>query len=355
MRGLLLSVRLILGALLLAVMSTAAEKPLEIFFIDVEGGQSTLFVTPAGQSLLIDTGWPYNGFRDAHRIVAATKLAHIKKIDYVLITHYHSDHVGGVPQLVQKVPVGTFIDHGANRESSKESQTLYSAYQTAIAGANHILAKPGEQIPIKGMNVTLVSADGNVIDHPLPGAGQANQYCAGVEQKPTDPSENARSVGTVITFGKLRIVDLGDLTWQKELELVCPDNKIGKADIFVVSHHGLDQSNSPALVHALQPRVAIMNNGSKKGGSPSAVDVVKSSPGLQDLWQLHFADAGGTEHNAQDPFIANVTEADTGYYLKITANEDGSFAVYNARNKLSKMYPAVWVNGLDTPVKPRRP
>lgn len=318
----------------------AAEKPLEIFFVDVEGGQATLFVAPGGHSLLIDTGWGYNAFRDANRIAAAAKLAKIKKIDYVLITHYHSDHVGGVPQLVEKIPIGTFIDHGPNRETSKESATLYSEYQAAIGGANHIVAKPGEQLPIKGMDVVVVSADGNLIDHALPGGGQPNSFCSGVAQKATDLSENARSVGVVITFGSLRIVDLGDLTWNKELELVCPDNKLGRADIFVVSHHGIDQSNSPALVHALQPRVAIMDNGSKKGASPTAWDVVKSSPGLQDLWQLHFADAGGSEHNAQDPFIANVTEADTGYYLKVTADPDGSFKVYNARNKFAKEYPA---------------
>ncbi|MGA8029151.1 MAG: MBL fold metallo-hydrolase [Bryobacteraceae bacterium] len=317
----------------------AAEKPLEIFFVDVEGGQSTLFVTPAGQSLLIDTGWGYNAYRDANRIAAAAKLAKIKKIDYVVITHYHSDHVGGVPQLVTKIPVGMFVDHGPNREASKETQTLYSEYQTATAGMNHMLAKPGEQLAFKGMDALVVSADGNVIPQPLPGAGQPNQFCSGVEQKATDPTENARSVGLVITFGKLRIVDLGDLTWNKELELVCPDNKIGRADIFVVSHHGLDLSNSPALVHALQPRIAVMDNGSKKGASPSAWDVVKSSPGLEDLWQLHFADAGGSEHNSADPFIANVTEADTGHYLKITAHQDGSFEVYNPRNKFSKQYP----------------
>ena len=318
----------------------AAAKPLEIFFIDVEGGQSTLFVTPAGQSLLIDTGWPGNAFRDANRIVAACKLAHVKKIDYLLITHFHMDHVGGVPQLVAKMPVGTFIDHGPNRETSKSAQVPYEDYVKAIGGSNHIVAKPGDRLPIKGLDAVVVSADGNLIDHALPGAGEPNRYCEGVAHKETDPSENARSLGTVITFGSLKIVDLGDLTWNKELELVCPNNKLGKADIFIVSHHGIDWSNSPALVHALAPRVAVMDNGSKKGGTPAAWDVVKSSPGLLDLWQLHFADAGGKEHNSGDPFLANVTEADTGFYLKLTANSDGSFEVYNPRNKFSKQYPA---------------
>jgi beta-lactamase superfamily II metal-dependent hydrolase len=327
-------------ALLLTSSLPAAEKALQIFFIDVEGGQSTLFVTPAGQSLLVDTGWGYNGFRDANRIVAAAKLAKIKKIDYVLITHYHSDHVGGVPQLTQKLTVGTFIDHGPNREASKASQTLFSEYQAALGTSNHILAKPGEHVPIKGMDVTLVSADGNVLGQPLPGAGGANQFCSGIAQKAADPSENARSVGMVIDFGKMRIVDLGDLTWNKELALMCPDNKLGRADLYIVSHHGLDQSNSPALVHALRPRVAVFNNGSKKGASAAAWDVVKASPDLQDIWQLHFADANGSEHNTADPFIANIEETDTGFYLKATAHEDGSFEVFNPRNKLRKTYPA---------------
>jgi beta-lactamase superfamily II metal-dependent hydrolase len=337
-----------LCAAALAAVLTAAEKPLQVYFIDVEGGQATLFVTPAGQSMLVDTGWGYNAYRDANRIAAAAKLAHIKKIDYVVITHFHSDHVGGVPQLVEKIPVGTFVDHGPNRETSKSAQTLYSEYEKAIAGSNHITAKPGEQLPIRSMNVVVVTADGNVIDRPLAGGGQPNQACSGVQQKSTDPSENARSTGMMITFGKLRIVDLGDLTWQKELELMCPDNKLGRADVFVVSHHGVDESNSPALVHGLQPRVAVMNNGSKKGGSPSAWDIIKSSPGIQDIWQLHFADEGGKDHNTSDPLIANVTEADTGFYLKMTANEDGSFELYNPRNKFSKHYPAVWVQGLDS-------
>jgi hypothetical protein len=189
--------------------------------------------------------------------------------------------------------------------------------------------------------VTAVSADGNVLAQALPGAGGPNNACSGVQEKASDPSENARSLGTLIQFGKLRIVDLGDLTWNKELELMCPNNKLGKADIFIVSHHGIDQSNSPALVHALQPRVAIIDNGTKKGNAPSAWDIIKSSPALEDIWQLHFADAGGSEHNATDPFIANVTEADTGFYLKLTAHEDGSFEVFNPRNKYQKTYPSI--------------
>jgi len=316
------------------------QKPLEIFFVDVEGGQATLFVTPAGQSLLIDTGWPGNAYRDANRIVAAAKLAKIKRIDNVLITHYHSDHVGGVPQLAAKIPVGTFIDHGPNREDSTQTNRLYADYQKTVASANHLVAKPGDHLPIKGIEAVVVSADGNLIEQPLPDAGQPNNFCTGVNPKSTDPSENARSLGIVITFGKLKIVDLGDLTWNKELDLVCPNNKIGKADIFIVSHHGMDLSNNPAFVHGIQPRVAVMDNGSAKGGSPSAWDIIKSSPGLEDLWQLHFADAGGKEHNVSDPFIANVTEADTGYYLRLIANPDSSFEIYNPRNKFSKQYPA---------------
>jgi beta-lactamase superfamily II metal-dependent hydrolase len=337
MRALL---RVFVGTFFLTALLTAAEKQLRIFFIDVEGGQATLFVTPEGRSLLVDTGWGYNAYRDANRIAAVARRAKIKRIDVVVITHYHSDHVGGVPQLVQKIPVGLFVDHGENRETTKESATLYREYLAGLRDAPRRSVKPGDHIPIKGMDVVVVSADGNVIASPLAGAGTTNRFCQGVNQKEPDPSENARSLGVVLTFGSFRAVDLGDLTWNKELELVCPQNKVGTADLLVVSHHGLDQSNSPALVHALTPRVAVIDNGSKKGGSASAWDIVKSSPGLQDIWQLHFADAAGSEHNTTDPFIANTNEADTGFYLEATANQDGSFELYNPRNKFKREYGA---------------
>lgn len=324
----------------LTLLVNAAPKPLQIYFIDVMGGQATLFVAPSGQSLLIDAGWPGFSNRDALRIAAAAKAAKVKKIDYLLVTHHHLDHVGGVPQLIEKIPVGTFVDHGPNRETGKQADKLFAEYEKAVSTGQRLIVKAGDTVPIKGLDVKVVTADGGEIKTPLSGGGQPNQFCAGVQKKDADPSENARSVGTVITFGKLRVLDLGDLTWNKELDLVCPENKVGKVDVFVVSHHGLDASNSPALVHAVQPRVAVMNNGSKKGGKPAAWDIVKASPGLEDFWQLHFSIEGGTAHNSPDTLIANLDDADSGHYIKLTANENGSFEIYNSRNKFKKDYAA---------------
>ncbi len=244
-----------------------AAKPLEVFFIDVEGGQSTLIVSPSGQSMLIDTGWRGYNNRDTQRIVAAAKQAHLKQIDYVLITHYHTDHVGGVTQLADQMKIGAFVDHGPNMEDSKITRSDYADYEKVLPRAQHLVVKPGDKVPLKGVDVTVVSAAGDLITSPLPGAGQPNPTCAMAKKKELDTSENARSLGTVLTYGSFRMIDLGDLTWNKELGLVCPNNLIGKIDVYLTSHHGLDQSGSPQLVHALHPRVAIMNNGARKGGS----------------------------------------------------------------------------------------
>jgi competence protein ComEC len=326
-----------------AAPNAASPKGLQIYFVDVEGGQATLFVTPEGKSLLIDTGWPGNNGRDADRIAAAAKDAGIKKIDFVLITHYHDDHVGGAPQLAAKIPVGTFIDHGENRETSDASASrVFAAYQELLSSGKykHIVAKPGEVLPITGMQVRVVTADGQVIERPLPGGGKENANCANAAKPAVDVTENPRSLGTLITFGKLRILDLGDLTIDKELELMCPMNKIGAVDIYVVSHHGFFQSGSAALVHAIAPRVAIMDNGAKKGGSPVAWDVIEKAPGLEDLWQLHYSEEGGEAHNVAASFLANVQGPDAGNYLKVTAAADGSFAVFNSRTRETKKYGA---------------
>jgi beta-lactamase superfamily II metal-dependent hydrolase len=329
-----------------AAKPAPAPKALQIYFIDVEGGQSTLFVTPAGQSLLIDTGWPDNAGRDADRIVAAAMLAGISKIDYLLLTHYHDDHVGGVPQLAARIPIGTFIDHGPNRQTDEAAtEKGYLAYQALLSMGNfkHILAKPGMFLPLMGIKAEIVTADGAEIAAPLagaPGAGAPNPACATTEIRPTDQTENLRSVGTVLTFGKLRILDLGDLTWDKERPLVCPVNKLGTFDILVVSHHGWYQSSSPALLDAVAPLVAIMDNGATKGGSPPTYDTIEKSPRLENLWQLHYSEEGAAAHNVADEFIANVHGDDTGFYIKVTAWPDGSFDVYNARTQTSKHYAA---------------
>lgn len=323
--------------------SLNAKKALRIYFVDVEGGQATLFVTPAKQSLLIDTGWPGNEGRDADRIVAAAKLAGIKKIDYVLITHFHMDHVGGVAQLAARIPIGTFIDHGENRETGEAStEEGFEAYQHLLATGKYkrMTARPGDLLPVAGIDAVVASADGAVLDHPLPRAGEENPACKNAEQYPVDKTENLRSLGLVIRFGKLRILDLGDLTHDKEMELMCPQNKLGKIDIYIVSHHGWNQSGSPALVYGIAPRVALMDNGAKKGGSPPVWDIIEKSPGLENLWQLHFSDEGGQAHNVPVEFIANPPGPDAGNYLELTAWPDGSFEVFNSRTQKSKQYPA---------------
>ena len=337
-RPLRLSLTLSIGLTFGPVLQGA--KILEIFFIDVEGGQATLVVSPSGQSMLIDTG--FRGFdgRDTERIVQAAKAAKVKQIDYVVITHYHRDHVGGAPQLANRLKIGTFVDHGPNMEDSRVVKEDYSDYVKTFQHTQHVVAKPGDIVPLKNVNVRVLTAAGEVLKTALPGAGQPNPLCASTAKREPDPSENAQSLGVLITFGNFNILDLGDLTWNKELDLMCPNNPIGTVDVYLTSHHGLSQSGSPALVQAVHPRVAIMNNGARKGGQPAAWQIVKDSPGLEDLWQLHYSMEGGKEHNVPDSFIANVDEHCEGSYLKLTAESNGSFTVFNSRNKFQKIYKA---------------
>lgn len=330
--------RMVLGFLLAATLANAA-KPLDMYFVDVEGGQATLIVTPNKESILVDTGWPgFNG-RDADRIKAAAKAAGVKQIDYLILTHYHTDHAGGVSQLLTRLPVKTFVDHGANTETIKDARELTAAWEKAVATGKRLTVKPGDKLPLKGVDLLFVAANGEGVSTPVNGGGAANPAC-GAAEFPVDPTENAKSVGFLLTYGKFRTINLGDLTSQKEAALVCPQNRLGKVDLYLTTHHGLDTSNSQPIVHALAPRVVVMNNGAKKGGSPKAWNIIKSSPGLEDLWQLHFAVAGGKDANVADSFIANLNEACEGQHIKVSAMNDGSFHVLNTRNKYSKTYAA---------------
>jgi competence protein ComEC len=313
-------------------------KPLQIYFIDVEGGQATLIVSPSGQSLLIDAGWPGYEGRDADRIVAVAHQAGLKQLDYVLITHYHRDHVGGIPQLADGIKIGTFVDHGPNLENSEVTRVDYGAYEKTIAGHAHVVVKPGWGLPMKGIEVRVMSAAGEHIMSPLPGAGEANSYCGSEPAATSDDTENARSVGILLTYGHFRFLDLGDLTKKKELGLACPNNLLGTVDLFLVTHHGADLSNPKSLVWALHPRVAVIDNGPRKGSSPAAWQIVHDSPGLEDLWQLHYAAESDKDHNVADARIANVKENCEGKYIKVSAENDGTFTVTNARTGEQKTY-----------------
>ena len=349
------------------VAQNRTAKTLDVYVVDVEGGNATLFVSPSGESVLIDTGNPGTAaVRDAGRIMAAAKDAGVTRIDHLITTHWHGDHFGGMQELASRIPVKQFIDHGPNIQATNPTgeEFLHNVYPTLYSNATHTVAKPGDKIPIAGLDWRVVAAGGVVLKTPLPGAGSSNPYCAGVKQHDPDPGENAQSVSSFITFGKFRIVHMGDLTWNKELELMCPNNRLGTTDVLIVSHHGLALSNSEALVHALQPRVDILNNGTRKGGAPDVMRILHSSPGLEDLWQMHFSVLSGQEYTVPGMFIANTIDdqpeampiaavpapppgpgappppAHNGaaYWIKVSAQPDGTFTVTNGRNEFSKTY-----------------
>jgi competence protein ComEC len=357
----------------LVVLSSASfgqtrtsRSTLEIYVVDVEGGNAVLFVTPSGESVLIDSGNPGTP-RDAERIIAAAKDAGITQIDHLITTHWHGDHFGGLPELASRIPIKEFIDHGTNVQRTPETdEFLQKTYPALYGKAAHTVVKPGDKIPISGLDWRIVASAGQVLHSALPGAGKPNPYCAGTKPLDPDPSENAQSVASFISFGKFRVVHMGDLTWNKEMDLMCPENRLGTADLFIVSHHGQPISNSPALVHALHPAVEILNNGTRKGGQPDAMKVLYSSPGLQDLWQMHFSLLSGQEYTVPGLFIANSVDDPPStipvaampppqpgpsvppppqhngraYWIKVSARSDGAFTVTNGRNGFTKTYNA---------------
>jgi len=357
-----------------AVAQTRDAKTLDVYVIDVEGGNATLFVAPSGESLLIDSG---NGgaaaVRDAQRILGAAKDAGVTQIDHLITTHYHGDHVGGLAELAARIPIRHFIDHGPNVQPNANIDAfLQKSYPELYSKVKHTVAKPGDRIPVAGLDVRVVTSAGESIKTPLPGAGRPNPYCATfkphvvnpVSGQPTGNTEDEQSVGSHITFGKFRALHLGDVTWNKEFDLMCPTNRIGTVDLFMVSRHGQSSSNSDVLVHAIRSRVAIMNNGTRKGGQPDAMRALYSAPGLEDLWQIHFSVLSGQDYTVPGLFIANPVDEQpptmpvaamtlpqpaTGappapqhngaaHWIKLSARTDGSFTVTNSRNGFSKTY-----------------
>lgn len=352
----------VLAAMALLISSASAfaqqqaqKKPLDIYFLDTEGGQATLFVSPSGQSMLVDTGFganqgalpaEVNAFgvtRDLDRILAALKTAKIEVLDYLVITHFHGDHVGNAAELARRIPIRHYVDHGPYTDEMNSGRDgAFLSYLPVREHAHVTVPKPGDRIPIEGLDVQVVSSAGETLKEPMagaPGAGAPNSFCRDAKLKEQDPTpENFESVGVVVRYGSFRLVDLGDLTWNQEHALACPNNLVGTMTVFHTTRHGDPHSGAPQFVDAIRARVAIMNNGERKGGSPEYWETVHRAPGIEDFWQIHRSAAGGTDHNSPEQFLANLNETDHGHYLKMSARADGSFTVTNERNGFTKEY-----------------
>ncbi|HWY61523.1 MAG TPA: MBL fold metallo-hydrolase [Rhizomicrobium sp.] len=351
------------GAATAQALKAKLSPDLRIVAVDVEGGAATLFVTPEGKSLLIDSGWaPGAGSArlnskglpvasSADKIVAAAHALGLSKIDYFVITHYHGDHIGGFKSLTDKIAIDNFIDHGPNVQldppgtdparAANSSAGMYATYSQIIAGKNHIVPKTGDALDIGSMHVQFISVAANVIANALPGGGGPNPDCAGVPTMERDGGiENHYSVSSLITFGKARIAAFGDLPWNEEIKLLCPTNKIGPIDLYFVTQHGMDLSSSPPT-RALDPIVSIMANGDLKGGDEAPMKMIASYAHYgQAFWMLHYT----ARYPALNPdlnFIANPDWVpDLNFNLTATVTPAGLITITNGRNQFSRTYKA---------------
>jgi len=309
----------------------------------VEGGAATLIIAPSGESLLVDTGFPGNDDRDAKRIAAAAVAAGLTRIDNLVITHFHGDHVGGLAALSKMMPIRKIYDHGESIEASQaKGATLWQDY-LAVAGSKRTVVKPGDKIALAGVDITVVSANGEVISKPI-NKGFVNKLCDGAERKPTDNTENSRSTGFLLTYGKFTFLDVGDLTWDREMMLGCPMNKVGEVSLLQATHHGFSngQSGAPALIWSLKPQVVVVNNGGRKGFSNGGYETIAKIPGIEGIWQGHKGAMNDADHNTAEDMIANLEEgaADKGNWIKASVSSNGKFTVTNNRNKYTKSYTA---------------
>jgi beta-lactamase superfamily II metal-dependent hydrolase len=332
--------------------------------MDMEGGKATLFVTPSGETALIDTGNP--GTRDTERIMAVLGHAGVRQIDHLISTHYHVDHIGGMAELAKRVPIRHYVDHGQTVEEKEQVAGFQQTYSALAGAAKRTVVQPGDRVPMRDVDWRIVISAGQPLRRALPGGGQANAGCSSFEKKDAPRDENGQSVGSVVSFGQFRLIDLGDLVWNDEFGLVCPRNLIGPVDVYSVSHHGMDASGSSAFVHAIRPRVAVMQNGTRKGGTVGTYQTLRASPGFEDVWQLHWSHNGLIEHNPPGVFVANVDDAATiaglltapppargargggrgavqpphspAHWIKVSAETSGAFTVSNSRTGFTKRY-----------------
>ena len=326
----------------------AQSRPLDIYWVDVEGGAATLMIAPSGESLLVDAGWEV-GDRDARRIADAARQAGLKRIDHFVLSHFHADHEGGLPALAKLIPIGRCYDRGDFIEPA--NQRWRDGY-LSVCGDRRTILKAGDRIPLKGVQVDIVASDGELLAKPINNGGKPNPLCATAENKPRDVAENYRMVGALFTFGKFTFLDLADLDWHMEMELACPVNKLGEVTLYQTGRHGaLDGAGAPGFLYAIKPQVVVVNNGPRKGlGGPSPgqqkaatvhYERIAKSPGIEGVWQGHLS-LFDKEHNTSPDMIANLedTAECQGHWIKASVESDGKFTVTNGRNGFGRTYQA---------------
>ena len=336
-----MTVRLPAALLVLLACASLVGDPLEIYWIDVEGGAATLIVTPDEETVLMDAGWPGLDDRDPQRIVKVLEEQVGKReLDYFIASHFHRDHTGGLAALASMIPIGKFVDHGDSVEVgwNDRADALWASYVDA-AGDRRMQVEPGQRLPLKNTDLLFVAARSRFLDGPVVAQGP-NPACRDANSRPVDRGENGKSVGFLIRVGRFEFLDLGDLSWNYEIETACPTNLFGEIDLYQVTHHGMHTSGAPAHIEAIRPLVAVMNNGPRKGGSPATYEVLAATPSLLDLWQVHRAVGSGPEHNPSAEFIANLgeTEGCAAHWIRATVQPDGRFTVTNSRLGFSKEY-----------------
>ncbi len=333
----LIRVKLLLA---LALALPLSAQNLDIYWIDVEGGAATLVVSPSGETALMDSGWAGYDDRDPKRIAAVLRdQLKTDELDYFITSHFHMDHVGGVPALAKLVNIKKYVDHGDSVEQHIErGKKLWDAY-LGVAKGKRMQVKPGDRLPLRGADFQFVAARSKFVDSPL-GKAMPNPACAGAELRDPDDLENGKSVGFIVRVGKFEFLDLGDLTWNWEHAAACPQNLFGEIDLYQVTHHGMHMSGAPQHINAIKPKVAVMNNGPHKGGTPQTYRALTSTPSLEDLWQVHAAMHEGDSPNPDEKKIANLTDTEgcEGHWIKASVAPDGSFTVSNSRNGYAKTY-----------------
>ena len=349
-----LNASLLQGAGNVAPPAGQAARPLDIYWIDMEGGSGTLIVTPAGESILVDSGNPAGTNAldsSAARIHAAAVAAGVGKIDYLITTHFHTDHYGGAADLAKLMPIGVVLDNGIPDHDpdgvTNNNQRFLKSIQPyrEFKADQRQLIRPGQVLPLKqsggGAPLTFYFV-GTRRQFPVPGSAPANAICSGGVEHAADTSDNGNSAVMLLKFGPFKFFDGADLTWNLEARLVCPSNLVGTVDVYQVDHHGLNLSNNPLLVRSLSPTVSVMGNGSRKGAHAETLATLRSVPSIQTMWQLHRNTLGGKEVNTDPEYIANLPVKCDGNYIKCSVDPSGkSYTISIPATGVSKTYATV--------------